>query len=1040
MFSVHSARTAAALALLLLTPRPLEALPPDFDREGRDILVDLRPEEARAPLAAPGADALTFNATLDEEQAAKYYALRVAGRPPTGGWAIIVNGQRLESDAVSAPEGLWYQIPPALLREGVNEFVVQAPAGQPVGVTELEGFSLENSAEEAHFERIFAGPIALVQPPTDPLQDVMDVLHCDLAITLDMSAATIPAATLTLTAQSLTNSLSQCVLDFNDNGGLMVVDQIDSGPSTPALTYTWDTVNERLRIDLPAPVPSGSIFTVRVAYHGTPSTAGAFGAPYRRSTHSGVPIVFTFSEPYGARQWWPCKDVPEDKFTIDLHVTCPDASYSGYPLSVASNGDLVSVVDNGSTKTFNWSESYPLASYLVALLCTNYRAASGIYTALDGVTTMEVAHHVYPESYASESQELPRTIEVMDFFADTFGEFPFLQEKYWTATHSSGSGMEHQTCTSMPNNNLNNPPYHRRNIHELAHSWFGDLITNRHFDHLWIQEGWATYAEALWVEFKEGDAAFHSYVDGWTTSDAYPIVSSSADSFSTQIVYRKGAWVLHMLRHIIGDTAFFQGTRDYLADAALRYGTALTADMQAHFEAAAGQDLDWFFNEWLYQAPRPDYQWSWTWHRDGLDTIIDLTIRQNQATPPYRMPLDFLVNFQGGGSALVTVTNDATPQLLSANAGRGIPATVTLDPDNWVLEYSALVSESLPGAPTLLSVIGDGAAGTATLRWVPPGSPGLLGFRLYESADGMSGWVRIRDEATLTAATTTTVLSGLPPNAVRFYRLTAVDNTALPNEGPPSDVMGVRLGIGPGEVLVVDAYDRWNSQPAFSGGQNHFFPASHGRAVAAHGTPFDSCANEALGAGVALTSYPIVVWSCGDESTVDETLSDSEQGLVRAFLEGGGKMFITGNEIGWDLGRSGVSSPTDLDFYNNWLHATYVADASYSYTTSGEGSPSCFGTHAFAFGTGGDAPYLPGYPDVLAANGADVALRYGSGDVAGIQFEGLFGAGTTPGQLVYLGFAFETVFDEPAREQMMRDVLDWFGASIPAGLVFFGTE
>jgi aminopeptidase N len=503
----------------------------------------------------------------------------------------------------------------------------------------------QSTTKEALFNEAGKKIDLKVQPPTDPNQDKMDVLHCRLYIKLNMSAANITSASLTLTAESLDSSLNTCVLDLNDNGGSMVVSYVDSGDGTPPLSYSHDGAQNRVFITLPSSVPAGNTFTVRLFYSGTPASGA-----YYRTTHSGAPLVFTNSQPYDARRWWPCKDIPGDKFTAEMLINCPDASYNGYPLFPVSNGKLLSIVNNGDgTKTFHWYSSYLIASQYVSIACSNYRPAEGVYTALDSVTTMSVAHYVYPESYASESQELPRTIEVIEFFADKFGEYPFLSEKYWTATWAQSGGMEHQTCTSMPDDNLNNPPYHRRNIHELSHMWFGVALAIAHFDHLWISEGWATYCEPLFYEHLYGTTAYHDYINAWSTSDAYPLVSTSADAFSGNIVYRKGAWVLHMLRHIIGDTAFFTGAKNYCEDTNLRYNTAWSSDLQAHFEATYGSSLSWFFDAWLYQANRPNYQWWWRPRTPGTDTYIEIGIQQVQSGGYYTMPIDFRAELQGGG-------------------------------------------------------------------------------------------------------------------------------------------------------------------------------------------------------------------------------------------------------------------------------------------------------------------------------------------------------------------------------------------------------
>jgi len=372
---------------------------------------------------------------------------------------------------------------------------------------------------------------------------------------------------------------------------------------------------------------------------------------------------------------------------MEFHITCPTA------YTAVSNGTLLSLVDNGNgTHTYNWYEAYPMVTYLASIACTNYVKYTGTYTSLLGTATMEVSNYIFPENVGTESNGIGGTLALMEFFARTFGEYAFLTEKYVTATHTISSSMEHQTATSLRPGGLSSDGLTRSNCHELAHQWFGDAITMRHFDHLWLNEGFGTYLEALWEEDQFGTAAYHDYVNAWSTSDSYPIISSSADNFLGSIVYRKGAWVLHMLRHVVGDTDFFQAIRNYYADPILLYDTALTPDLVAHFNAVTGEDMSWFFDEWLYRAERPDYQWYWSAHPEGADTMLDLHITQMQGGDPYIMPIDFAVEISGGPAQTVTVLNNLTTQDFEINLGPGISVlSVTFDPDNWVLEYNTEV-------------------------------------------------------------------------------------------------------------------------------------------------------------------------------------------------------------------------------------------------------------------------------------------------------------------------------------------------------------
>lgn len=647
--------------------------------EGRTVLVDWQAGEELP-------NAISFNVTLAAEQAAKAYAAHVEG---SGEWILFING-RPAGDALAGKTGSWFQIQPGAFREGQNSLILGGDDG--AAATAAAVFSLEGTIEEAHFGRFVAGPALMAQPPIDPAQALMDVLHCDLAITLNMAGASIPSAALTLTAESLApGGLAQCVLDLNDNGGALTVSAVDNGAGTP-LTFTQSAAQDRVFITLPAPVAQGNTFTVRVFYSGTPVSTTS----YRRTTHSGAPLIYTNSQPYAARNWWPCKDIPADKFTMDLHVTCPDTVYNGYPLSVVSNGSLTGVVHDtvNNLYTYHWSEAYPIATQYVSITCTNYRVSADTYTALDSVTTMTVAHHVYPESYATEAGEVTRTIEVIDHFASLFGEYPFLSEKYVTSTWGLTFGLEHQTCTSMPNGNLATP-YHRRNIHELSHMWFGTSAGNVTFDHVWISEGWASYCEALWKEHKEGLASYHARMADYhnynpAAADSQPIISSNGDSFTLATFYYKAAYVLHMLRHVIGDTAFFAGAKTYCEDPTIRAGTADSEDVEAHFEAAWGQQLDWFFDQWLTRASRPNYTWTWYQRVVGGDTLLELRIQQTQAGGLYEMPIDFRASLAGGGTHNFTVWNDSSPQLFQINLGPGVTVnSLAFDPDSWLWDSNS---------------------------------------------------------------------------------------------------------------------------------------------------------------------------------------------------------------------------------------------------------------------------------------------------------------------------------------------------------------
>lgn len=944
---------------------------------------------------------------------AKPLFLVLASEDEKADFNLTLNGDALSDAPVRGNAGIWFSLPPEVLREGKNTLVLRGGTGDSFAVV-----ALESASEEVHFQKYFGSrPSRNAQPPNDPNMNQWDAQRIDLALTMDMTAPPantaprIATATATITNRSLIDGLSSCVLDFDINGGAIVVSGVDAGSDAAPLAYTLDIANDRIRITLAGPVNAGEDYVVRVRYSGRP----VFGEGYLYRGHgtgSAVPLVYTNSQPYAGRTWFPSKDVPEDKVLSSVAITCPTTIYDGYPLFGVSNGLLTETTENGDgTRTYHWDNSYPIATYLIVANCTNYRKATGTYTALDGVTTMEVAHLVYPESYAVESPEIPNTITVMQFFAQTFGEYPFLREKYWTATWGLSFGMEHQTITSMPDKQLQTA-FSRRNVHELAHMWFGNYVTLEQYDHLWLNEGWATYCEALFYEWQQGRTAYFNYVNGWATSDVYPIVSPNADLFNNSVAYRKGGFVLHMLRKVMGDEKFFAGARAYLKTPGIEYNVALTEDFERIMEESSGMDLTAFFQQWLYRASRPNYQYSWSWAREGADAIVQLGITQVQTDLAYSMPVDFRVTYSDLTTQTFTVQNTSKSQTFALNVGTKTPSTISFDPENWILKTGAALIGA-PPSPVLRSVIANVATDEVVVTW--DASSGATGYRLFMSPDGVGNWQMVLDETTLDPSARSASIGRSVWGGQAYFRLLA---QAI-GSSPPSDTYGARLTGSDLRVLIVDGYDRWNSQ-SFSGGQNHTFSAMHGQAVAAADVDFNTVANESAATLTILNEYHMLVWAAGDDSSTDDALNATEVTNLSAYLQGGGRLFLSGNEVAYDLARAGRPA-ADVAFVNNYLKATYGEDSSGNYDLVGTGSVQ-FGTAEFSFG-GAGAGYLPGFPDVIApANGSETVLRYGNNKVAGVAYSGTFGSGSLPGRVMFIGFGFETLDGDADRADFMRRI------------------
>ncbi len=435
-----------------------------------------------------------------------------------------------------------------------------------------------------------------------------------------------------------------------------------------------------LSINLPAPISLNALDSISIYYKGVPPSTG-FGS-FIQDSHAGVPVIWTLSEPFGESDWWPCKNSLIDKIdSLDIIVTTPQA------YRVASNGLLISEITNGSNKIYHWQTHYPIASYLVAIGVTNYAVYSN-YVPIPG-DSIEVLNYVYPEDLATAQAGTPDIIPVIHLYDSLTILYPFSQEKYGHCQFGWGGGMEHQTMSFVTGF------YHSLLAHECAHQWFGDKVTCGSWEDIWLNEGFATYMEALteeflipanWYSWKSGTIAdVTSQPDGSVMCDD---TNSVSRIFDGRLSYDKGAYLLHMLRWKMGDANFFQGLRDYLNDPLLAYKFAKTPDLKNHLENASGLNLTNFFNEWYYNQGYPSYQVRWT--QSGNNLIVK--INQTQSHPSvsfFDMPVP--IRFQGPSLDTIIVFNHTSSgQIFNTTITQNIN-TVTFDPDLWILSANNTV-------------------------------------------------------------------------------------------------------------------------------------------------------------------------------------------------------------------------------------------------------------------------------------------------------------------------------------------------------------
>jgi aminopeptidase N len=517
-----------------------------------------------------------------------------------------------------------------------------------------------------------------------------NVRHYRLDINLPMTNKSY-AAHEALSIRSDVPSLSACTLHFVN----LVCDSVKRSGTT----LSFSTPSGLLAIALDAPLPRNDSTVLDIFFH-RESTAAARGYFFAKPPSVTHAYCMTCTPPEDARYWMPCYDAPMDKAErgVQLNLTTPDS------FQTCANGLLDSVVADTAnhTKTWYWRHPYGIATYLIVFSASRFATWQHNIPLQTGDTLPSI-YFMWPEDSAASTTTFSKIPDMMTYFSDSlrFGAYPF--DKYGMVPGYYGfpwGGMENQTMTMIHTSWLRSgDPIGM--AHELSHMWWGDMVTCVDFANVWLNEGFATWAECLYYGHLNGRSQFSSYIatkgrsyfSQHRSRDFTVYNPPPAEVYNYGIIYCKGSWVMRMLQFVEGDTAwqnpgsFFRALRAY--GDSFKYGTASTADFQRINEQFSGLDLDWFFNEWVYDRGYPKYTVSWDKQPLGDSWQVIATLAQHNDTNSARLfHMPYPIRFNCGTESTVVTFHPQDTVAIDTFLLAAEPLSMTPDPDNWVLDSS----------------------------------------------------------------------------------------------------------------------------------------------------------------------------------------------------------------------------------------------------------------------------------------------------------------------------------------------------------------
>lgn len=496
-----------------------------------------------------------------------------------------------------------------------------------------------------------------------------DITYNQIELTLNPEVFFVKGSVL-FQFKSLTDNLASITIDLSDSLNILSIKK-----NSTVLKFVRQ--NDKVIISLSSKLNKGQSDFFTVNYEGVPMTTGFGSFTQNFQPEDSIPSLETLSEPYGAKEWWPCKQSLMDKIdSIDVIVHSPEQ------YETASNGLLLENSVKDGVRTCHWKHRHPIATYLVFITNTTYEKYTEEAILGDG-TKVSIWNYVFPSYLETAKKNTPITADLIELYSKLFIDYPFKDEKYGHAQFSWGGGMEHQTMSSMGVLNAS------LIAHELAHQWFGDYITCGNWHEIWLNEGFATFLTGLYYENLNPE-----WWRVWREKVIEKVVSAPDGSvyvedttnvnriFSSRLSYNKAGYVLHILRGQLGDEKFFAGMKSYLTDPRVINGFATTDLFRENMEVAADTSLTEFFNDWIYGEGFPAYEISC--FNTGPELLVNVMQTPSAENSPF-FEMNIPISIYNNGERKVLWFKNQNERDSFSVSLSAAPDSIRIDDELWLL-------------------------------------------------------------------------------------------------------------------------------------------------------------------------------------------------------------------------------------------------------------------------------------------------------------------------------------------------------------------